>query len=314
MRPHPYYQAVIDAYRAVNRPFFHQVSPQEAREMLLAGVAAAPAPTDLPDLAAVEDRAIDGPHGPIPLRIYTPRDAAGCLVYFHSGGWVIGNRDTADATCRRLAGLAGCTLVSVEYRKAPEHPFPEPLDDAFAAVEWAATAFPSALLVGGESAGGNLAAACAIRARDGGGPAIAGQWLAYPVTDHDFATLSYREVGDRNWLLSTADMRWFWDQYCPNEELRHQADASPLRVARAAGLPPAMIVVAQLDPLRDEGLAYGARLAREGVQVVTRCDPDMVHGYLGAAGAIAAAAEALAESARWMRARLDLSGCSGAAA
>ena len=306
MQPHPYYQAIIEANRVAGRPFFHQLTPQEARAQLRATLAGAPTPPDLPDLARVEDRTIAGPHGTIPLRIYVPHDSAGgIVVYFHSGGWVICDLASGDGTCRRLAGQARCTVVSVEYGKAPELPFPGPLDDAWAALEWAAGEWGGPLLVAGESAGGNLAAACAIRARDEGGPALAGQLLAYPVTDHDLTTASYREIGERNWLLSTADMSWFWDHYCPAGIDRAQPLASPLRVATAAGLPPAMVVVAQLDPLRDEGLAYAAKLAGDGVAVVTRCDPAMTHGYLGAAGTLPAAAEAVAESARWVRARFD---------
>jgi len=307
MQPHPYYQAIIDFNTEAGRPFFHQLSPQAAREQLRTTLAAAPVPPDLPALARVEDITITGPHGAIPARIYVPNDpAGGTLVYFHSGGWVIGDLISGENTCRRLAGWARCTVVSVEYGKAPELPFPGPLDDAWAAVLWAQGEFGGPMLVGGESAGGNLAAACAIRARDEGGPVLAGQWLAYPVTDHDFETGSYRAVGDRNWLLSTADMRWFWDQYCPVGVDRSAPLLSPLRVPSASGLPPAMVVVAQLDPLRDEGLAYAAKLAADGVPVVTRCDPAMIHGYLAAAAAIPAAGEAVRESARWIRARLDV--------
>jgi len=306
MQPHPYYQAIIDLNREAGRPFFHQMEPEEAREQLRATLALAPIPPDLPDLKSVEDRSFEGPNGAIPVRVYAPHDAlGGTLVYFHSGGWVIGDLASGDNTCRRLAGKARCTVVSVEYGKAPELPYPGPLDDAWAALLWARAEFGGPLVVGGESAGGNLAAACAIRAREEGGPALAGQWLVYPVTDHDFETGSYRSVGDRNWLLSTADMRWFWDHYCPAGVDRSGPLLSPLRIADASGLPAAMVVVGQLDPLRDEGLAYAAKLAIAGVAVTTRCDPAMIHGYLAAAASIPAAAEAVGESARWIRARLD---------
>lgn len=309
MQPHPYYQAIIDAYAASGRPFFHQVNPEEARAMLEATLATAPPATDMPDMASVEDRQIDGPSGPITVRCYVPPDnAGGVCVYFHSGGWVIGSLESGDPSCRRLAGGARCTVVSVDYRLAPEHPYPQPLDDAWGGLEWAAANFAGPVVVAGESAGGNLAAACAIRARDSGGPALAGQWMAYPVTDHDCASQSHRELGERNLLLSTADMRWFWDHYCPAGVDRNDPLVSPLRVADATGLPPAMIAVAQLDPLRDEGLAYAQRLARDGVAVSVRCDPGMIHGYIGAAGAIPVAAEAVAESARWIRAQMDKAG------
>jgi acetyl esterase len=269
-----------------------------------ATVAAAPPAAGLPAMTRVADECVAGPNGSIPVRIYEPCDMPkGTLVYCHAGGWVIGDLDFADNTCRRIAGLAGCRLVSVDYRKAPEHPWPAALDDVSAVLGWAATRWGDPLAIGGESAGGNLAAAAAIRARDYGGPSLVGQWLAYPVTDHAGATESFSSLGDRNWLLSAADMRWFWEQYCPAGIDRDQPLVSPLRIADAFGLPPAMIVVAQLDPLRDEGLAYAARLAADGVPVTTRCDPAMVHGYLGAAGALPEAAEAVSETARWLAAR-----------
>ncbi|GLR68243.1 acetylhydrolase [Acidocella aquatica] len=305
--PHPYHQAIIDAYAAAGRPYFHQVTPPEARAMLRAGLAAAPAPVGLPVMAAVVDETIAGPNGPIGIRRYVPEGAVlGTCVYFHAGGWVIGDLDLADATCRRIAGAAQGEIISVDYRLAPEHPFPQPLDDAFAALQWAARERPGPLLVMGESAGGNLAAACAIRARAAGGPALAGQCLAYPVTDHDFGTGSYRDVGDKNWLLSTADMRWFWDNYCPPGTDRTDPLVSPLHVENPAGLPAALIVNGELDPLCDEGVAYAARIRNGGVLVVTRRDPGMVHGYLSAAGAIPLVAEALAEVAAWIKERLQI--------
>ena len=305
MTPHPYYQAILAAFAAANRAFFHQGTPSEARAMLAAGLAAAPPPTDLPTLAEVANEAIDGPHGAIPLRRYLPAgDVSGTIVYLHSGGWVIGDLDFADATCRRLAGASGCEVVSVDYRLAPEHPYPQPLDDAFAALTWAARSRPGPLILFGESAGGNLAAACAIRARDAGAPRVDGLVLFYPATDHAMDTTSYRDLGDKNWLLSSADMRWFWDHYAPAEIDRADPMLSPLRVADAAGLPPAFIAVAELDPLREEGLAFAHKLESAGVPVVTRNDPAMLHGYLGAAGAVPVAAEAMTAAGGWIRDRV----------
>lgn len=303
---HPYYQAILDRYAEAARPYFHQVSAQVAREMLRAGSAAAPPPQDLPALASVVDMAVDGPGGAIPVRRYRPTgEVAGVCVYLHAGGWIMGDLDFADATCRRLAAGAGCEVVSVDYRLAPEHPFPAAFDDALAVVQWAAAHAAGPLLLAGESAGGNIAAACAIRARDLGGPRIAGQFLAYPVTDPGLDTASHREVGDRNWLLSTADMKCFWDHYCPPGVNRDDPLVAPLRVADAAGLAPALVFVAELDPLRDEGLAYAARLAAAGVAVQTRTDPGMLHGYLGAAEAVPLAAAALAEATTWMRSKIN---------
>jgi acetyl esterase len=305
MQLHPYHQAIIDANQAAGRPYFHQLSAVDARELLRAAIAAAPPPKDLLALGSVENLEIDGDHGLTPLRIYTPLGAPwGTVVFFHGGGWVIGDLDQVDTTCRRLAGRAQCRIVSVDYRLAPEHPYPAPLDDCWRALEWAQQAFPGGLVVAGESAGGNLAAACAIRARDRGGPALAGQLLAYPVTGHDFDTGSYRQIGDMNWLLSTADMRWFWDHYCPAGIDRNAPEISPMQVETTAGLAPALVIVGELDPLRDEGLDYARRLAEGGVEVITRCDAAMIHGYLAAAGAVPVAAAALADAARWMRMRL----------
>jgi acetyl esterase len=308
LKLHPYHQSIIDANEVAGRPYFHQLTPEGARELLRAGVAAAPKPTDLPNLGCVEDRTIDGPVGPITVRIYRPEGAPlGTCVYFHGGGWVIGDLDMADATCRRLTGQSQCTIISVDYRMAPEYPYPHPLNDCWAAVLWAAQAFPGPLLVAGESAGGNLAAACAIRARDAGGPLLAGQLLAYPVTDHDFSTPSYRQIGERNWLLSTKDMRWFWDHYCPQSVDRSAPEISPQKLKSTRGLAPAMIVLGEYDPLRSEGLAYAAHLADGGVPVEMRCDTAMIHGYLAAASAIPVAAAALADAAQWMWVRVTAS-------
>lgn len=306
LQPHPVFQSIIDAYAAAGRPFFHQITPVQAREMLRGSMMAAPSPSGLPELASVTDEAIDGPNGPIRLRRYVPRGGGdGVCVYLHAGGWVIGDLAFSDATCRRLCGWSQCEIISVEYRLAPEHPFPQPLEDAWAALLWTqAQAGGRPMLIAGESAGGNLAAACAIRARDEGGPTLAGQVLAYPATDHDFETESHREIGDCNWLLSTADMRWFWDHYAPLGTDRNDPCLSPLRLMDTAGLPPAFVAVADLDPLREEGLAYGRKLAEAGVPVSMRCDQGMVHGYLSAAGAVPVAREALEAACLWMQNRV----------
>lgn len=304
---HPYYQAILDAYAASGRPYFHQVTPQEAREMMRSSLATAPPPKVLPPLADVYDAVVDGPHGPIGVRHYIPNGISkGSVVFFHAGGWVIGDIALSDMLCRRLASAAGCEFISVDYRLAPEHSFPAPLDDAYAVLCWAAEHRPGPLLVAGESAGGNLAAACAIKARDEQGPQLVGQFLAYPVTDHDFDTASYQELGAHNWLLSTADMRWFFDQYCPADVDRANPLISPLRVQDASGLPPTLLFVGDYDPLRDEGLAYAAKLAGAGVSVAQRHDAQMLHGYLSASGAIDVAAEAVAQAAEWISAQLQV--------
>lgn len=270
--------------------------------MLRASLAAAPPPTDLPELISVTDERLPCGAGDIPIRRYMPKgEVRGICVYFHAGGWVIGDLDTADALCRRLAAGAACELISVDYRLAPEHPYPAAVDDAFSVLNWASTLNREPIVVAGESSGGNLAAACTIRARREKSPPIAGQFLVYPVMDHDFTTPSYRELGHRNYLLSEADMRWFWDQYCPPSISRDNPLISPLRVDSAAGLPPALIYVAELDPLRDEGLAYAARLAADGVEVHSRCDEGMLHGYLSVAGSIPVANQAVRQAGEWIK-------------
>jgi acetyl esterase len=303
---HPHFQDIIEAYRASGRPSFSQVSPTEARELLRRSIVIARANQIPLALASVTDHVIPGPNGPLRIRRYRPHGVwNGTCVYFHAGGWVIGDLEMSDPLCRLLAAEAHCEIVSVEYRLAPEYPYPAPLNDAYAAVQWAALHCSSPLMVAGESAGGNLAAACAIRARDCAGPSIRGQFLAYPVMDADFTTSSYQECGDRGWLLSTQDMQWFWNHYCPPEVDRTHPLISPLRVQSAAGLPPMLVFAAECDPLRDEALAYAALLSRAGVPVRTRCDPGMLHGYLNAMSAIPLAAEAASEAAAWIRQRLD---------
>lgn len=302
---HPYYRAILDAYAAAGRPFYHQVSPMEARAMLRSSLAAAPPQPNLPELASVSDNTLLTPAGSVPVRRYRPKgEVIGTCVYLHAGGWVIGDVELNDASCRRLAAGAGCEVMSVDYRLAPENPYPAALDDVFAVLQWLESQKAGPLVIAGESAGGNLAAAGAIRARAAGGPALVGQFLAYPVTDHELTTASYREVGDRNWLLSAADMKWFWDHYCPPGVDRNDPLVSPLRVATAAGLAPALIYVAELDPLRDEGLSFASRLAAAGVPVRIRRDAGMLHGYLAAAAAVPVAAEALEEAAAWIKQRI----------
>ncbi len=262
-------------------------------------------------VASSVDRTIPGPHGDIPVRVYTPNVPAGsgalpCLAYFHGGGWVIGNPDSTDAICKAVANRAGCVVVSVDYRLAPEFKFPIPLDECYAATEWIAAhgaeigVDGSRIAVGGDSAGGNLAAAVALRARDTNGPAIRLQLLVYPVTNHDYSTVSYADNGD-GYLLTKDMMVWFWDHY-----LRTAADgadplASPLRAGNLAGLPPAHVMTAEFDPLRDEGEAYAAALTAAGVPVThTRYD-GMIHAFWQMLAVFEAASSAADEAALHLR-------------
>jgi acetyl esterase len=239
-------------------------------------------------VAHVEDREMSGPNGDIPVRIYIPhgQPPLPVLVYLHGGGWVIGNLDTADQFCRLIANAAGCLVVSVNYRHAPEHRFPLPAEDAYAATLWTsrhATTFDgdaARLAVGGHSAGANLAAVVALMARDRGAPSLTYQLLVVPVIDHTFETDSYRENAEGYGLTADA-MRWFWSHY-----LREKADgdhpyASPLRAPGLRGLPPAFVATAEFDPLRDEGEAYAARLAADGVPTTQKRYKGMIHGFLG---------------------------------
>ena len=218
----------------------HQKTAQQARADTLERTAAMRELGGDPEpLARVEDRVIPGPGGDLPVRIYTPEGASGgCILYFHGGGWVICNLDTHDGPCRALANLTGSTLISVDYRLAPEAKYPAAAEDSYAATCWASEHAAelgidaSRIAVAGDSAGGNLAAVVAQMARDRGGPALAFQVLVYPVTDRDFSTGSYAEHGDSGDLLSAADMTWYWDQYLESAEQATEPYAAPLQAER----------------------------------------------------------------------------------
>ena len=284
-------------------------SVEEARAMMarLAAMRAGGAVPAYP--GTIVDREIPGPHGPIPVRLYSPPSGGPhpLLVYFHGGGWVLGSVDTADVACRALAAATGCLLASVDYRLAPEHKFPVPLDDCTAAVRWLVEhageigVDPSRVAVGGDSAGGNLSAAVALRLRDEGGPALAHQLLVYPVTDASFGTASYRENGE-GYFLTRAGMEWFWGHYLPGPGHADDPLASPLRSGDLGGLPPATVITAEFDPLRDEGEAYAARLQEAGVPTrLTRYD-GVIHGFFGMVDTLDQANEAIFEAAAALRA------------
>ena len=261
----------------------HESTPEEVRGLTaglseLYGVG--------PDMARVEDTTIPVDGGEIAARILVPSASPrGVFIYYHGGGWVIGgNIDEFDTLGRKLAARTGCAVVLVDYRLAPEHRYPVAVDDSYAALEWvhahlddiAGAAVP--IIVGGDSAGGNLAAIMTQRSRDRGGPPIAFQALVYPVTDADLDNASYT-AEENQLMLSRESMVWFWDHYLPDVARRSETDASPLQAKDFAGLPPAIVLTAEYDVLRDEGEAYADRLQEAGVPVDRIRVPGQMHGF-----------------------------------
>jgi acetyl esterase len=260
-------------------------------------------------VARVEDRTVPGLAGEIPVRVYRPSAGAGphpIVVYFHGGGWVLGTLDTHDDVCRTLANRAGALVVSVGYRRAPEHRFPAPLEDCVAAVRWCALrgveigGDGARLAVAGDSAGGNLAAAVALRFRDEGGPPLAIQALIYPVINCDFDTASYHQFAT-GFGLTRDTMRYFWKNYLANPTDGGHPYASPLQAENVAELPPAVIVTAHYDVLRDEGEAYAARLAQARVPVRCTRYLEMNHGFVQLAALCEPALQGLEEIACALR-------------
>lgn len=294
---------VLDMMRAAGRPPFEQLTPDEARAAYAATRAALQ--PDPEDVAEVRDLSAPGPLGDIPLRSYRPAGSAGvevlpALVYYHGGGWLLGGLESHDVICRRLANLACCAVISVDYRMAPEHKFPAAVQDSAAATRWVVENAgllrldPARVAVGGDSAGGNLAAVMALMARDGDLPKPAFQLLIYPATDMMMVTVSSQTVRE-GVPLTSSSMKWFIGHY-----LRDAADgldwrASPLRAASLAGTAPALVLTASADPLRDEGLAYAERLEREGVRVKLLHVSDQVHGFISM-GRIIRAADVLLQA------------------
>jgi acetyl esterase len=256
------------------------------------------------------DRTIEGPNGRIPIRIFRPENAAarprGILVYFHGGGWTIGDVASYDKPCRYLAAKSGCIVISVGYRLSPEAKFPAAIDDCLAAFRWVAANAEmlggrhDCIAIGGDSAGGNLAAVCSILLRDAGGPKPAFQLLIYPSVDMVEHRPSYDSCG-RDVLLTITLMEWFTPQYLANEQDARDWRASPMRAPDLAALPPAFLCTAGFDPLRDEGKAYADRLHAAGVTTVYRNFESLIHGFVGFTGTIAAAARAMDEIAFALR-------------
>jgi acetyl esterase len=303
--------AVFRAFQEAGRPPYETVSPAEARELYLKGrFVTNPEP---PELASVEPLSIPSPTGPIPARVYTPtrlrktNGLAPALVFFHGGGWVIGDLDSHDVVCRKLADEGELMVVSVDYRLAPEHKFPAAVDDAIAATKWIAENArqlgidAARLMVGGDSAGGNLAAVVAISARDGNGPDIAGQVLIYPAIDFAMTHPSHREP-ETSILLTHSVIQWFRDHYLNGAADVHDWRASPARATTLIGLPPAYVLTAGADPLRDEGDEYARRLKEAGVAVTYRTFPGQFHGFFTMGKLLRQANVAAGEIGVWLKA------------
>ncbi|HEX3497737.1 MAG TPA: alpha/beta hydrolase [Stellaceae bacterium] len=296
-------QHVIDLIVQAGRPGYQTMTAPEAR--LAYKETRGPLQAPPPEVAEVVERSIDGPGGKLALRLYrplgSPADAAlPALVYFHGGGWTIGDLDTHDVICRLLASRAGCAVVAVDYRLAPEAKFPAAVEDCWAATRWvreqgaAIGVDPQRIAVGGDSAGGNLAAVVALLARDAD-LGLAFQLLIYPATDFANDKPSH-ELFAEGYMLTRTGIAWFTGNYLVGPADTADWRASPLRAASLAGVAPALVVTAGFDPLRDEGKAYAERLAAAGVPVRYVCYDGMIHGFFGMTGKIDTARHAIDEA------------------
>ncbi|WP_369724034.1 alpha/beta hydrolase [Bradyrhizobium sp. LLZ17] len=302
--------AVYKAFQEAGRPAYETLTAAEARAYYAqARFATNPEP---PELARVAPLSIPAPHGVIPARLYVPREArqqdglAPALVFFHGGGWVIGDLESHDVVCRQLADAGALIVIAIDYRLAPEHKFPAAVEDAITATKWIAAHArelgidAARLSIGGDSAGGNLAAVTALAARDGAGPAIAGQLLIYPATDFAMTHGSHSEP-ETSVLLTHSVIRWFRDHYLNGSADIHDWRASPARATMLAGLPPAYVLTAGADPLRDEGDEYAARLKQAGVSVTTRHVPGQFHGFFTMGKLLQQANVAVSEIGAWLK-------------
>ena len=295
-------ETLLEMIRVANRPAFEAVGAAEARLLYMAGRKVL-APEPMP-VAEIRDLTMPSAAGPVPLRLYRAftEGVLPVLVFFHGGGWVVGDIATHDTVCRHLANRAECAVVSVDYRLAPEHKFPAAVEDAFAAAAWVtenASALgvdPARLAVGGDSAGGNLAAVVALMARDAGAPRIAYQLLIYPATD---AAMRHESVARfaEGYVLTRSTMRWFYEQYLRTPDDTLDWRVSPLAAPDLSGLPFALVLTAGYDPLCDEGDQYAARLAAAGVKVEHRRFSGQIHGFVTNGKIIRAADGALDEAA-----------------
>ena len=299
----PQCKAFLDQLAAMGGRPMHEMAPAEARGLALPPELAGP---ERP-LHSVVDRTVPGPAGQIPVRVYTPtpgRRLPG-LIYFRGGGFVLGTLNSSDRVCRDLAHLAGRVVVSVDYRLAPEHPFPAPVDDAYAATKYVlehASEFgmdESQIAVGGESAGGNLAAVTALKLRQRGASPLTFQLLVYPLVDFNDESPSMRDFADGHFI--TADLLEYFARHYLGTQDRGQQDASPLN-ADLRGVPPAFVLTAECDPLRDQGEAYARKLAEAGVPVTHKRYDGAIHPFFSLAGIIDGGKTAIADAAAALRA------------
>ncbi|QFZ21216.1 alpha/beta hydrolase [Saccharothrix syringae] len=303
----PQVRAMRERVIAAGTPPLYTLSVEEARAADLAAVRAA-AGTGEP-VRHVTDRHVPGPDGDLPVRVYRPTDGTDplpTLVYLFGGGWALGSVDTSDGICRALANAVPCQVITVGYRLAPEHRFPAAVHDCYAAVSWIAAnaaelgVDPGRLAIAGDSAGGNLAAAVTLLARERGGPALVAQVLVYPNTDYRGETGSMR-ANDDPALFNNRSVAWYWAHYLADPEDGRNPLVSPLLAEDLSGLPPALVITAEHDPLRDEGEQYAERLREAGVPVVASRYPGMVHGFFAMTGALDAAHRAQREAADYLR-------------
>lgn len=291
---HPQARAVLDQGEALGLPKLNELPPDQAREQarsLIQFIGPGPA------LANVEDIKIPTSDGEIPGRRYTPADAAATIMWIHGGGWVICGLDTHDTMCRLLAEESGCEVIAVDYRLAPEHPFPASLEDSWDALQWVATQTNGRpLILGGDSAGGNMTAVCTLRARDRGGPQLALQVLVYPAVGNDLTTESAQLYGSGpDTFLTIGEMEYFWAHYAGDVADDSIPELVPLNAEDHSGLPPAIIVTAEYDPLRDDGLAYVKTLRDAGGAVTHHHYDDVFHAFFSLPNLIERGNEAIAQ-------------------
>jgi len=299
----PQVKTLLEQAAALGSPAVNTVSPTEARALMEARG------TDpAPGVYKVENFNIDGPGGPIPLRVYTPKGNGPLpiLVWYHGGGWVLGNLNTTDVACRHLCNKAQCIVVSVDYRLAPESKFPAAAEDCFIATKWTSENASSLggdhtrLAVGGMSAGGNLAASVALMARDRGEPNISHQLLVVPATEPKFDTQSYLDNAE-GYALTRDAMIWYWDSYLPEAKDKDNPYAAPMRASDLSGLPSAFIITGEYDPLRDEGEAFGARLLESGVDTQVKRYEGMFHLFFNLPTTLTKGAEAMNDASNALR-------------